>query len=113
MVHPYNPSTAKEEEDVARFRLAKNCITFETVSENTKMFFNQSTFTENSTSTIYKSKEPKDLNHDSLHNKSDSFWSLIRGNRPVTPMNQSSCSPQSATLEHLGQGQNLFVEANV
>lgn len=31
---------------MARSRLAKNCITFETVSENTKMFFNQSTFRE-------------------------------------------------------------------
>lgn len=30
---------------VARSRLAKNCITFETVSANTKMFLNQSTFT--------------------------------------------------------------------
>lgn len=37
---------------VARSRLAKNCLTFETVSANTKMFLDQSTFTENSTSTI-------------------------------------------------------------
>lgn len=41
------------------------------------------------------------------------FSLLLRGNRPATPMNQSSCGPQSAALEHLGQGQNLFVEANV
>lgn len=59
---------------VARSRLAKNCLTFETVSANTKMFLNQSTFRE-----LHKHNlRFKDLNHDSQHNKSDSFQSLTK-----------------------------------
>lgn len=70
---------------------------------------------------LKKNEESEALNHDSLHRRNQiHFGLLLRGNRPVTPRNQSCqcegqhCRFTDSALEHLGQGQDqdLFVEAN-
>lgn len=71
-----------------KFQTSQECAAFE-ICLWRQMFFHQSTFTENSTIITWKNEEPKNLNHDSLHTKSHSFWSLSKNNRAATPRKQA------------------------